>query len=299
VVWIRHDVMSAAGAEDSTSGEAARSAEHLDDDDEEEDAHSLSAPKLVQLYLVAHRDGKVDWMQAEAALAQSSPPTGSSAAGATAAAAAAAALAPACCSFLVVGGRAGTPVLVTRYWGPSEVEELTRQRRSNSRVDGTDDDDSNSEEEGGSAARGERRSGSSGSSSSSSSGGVGRAASSLATPSVTRLGLGNSLAAGGAARGGGRGIRPPPGFGLVPIAYAERALECPIVKPGESGSLRQCRVPGLLAAPKDGPAGGAAGGLHSATVFEAAMGPFPTGGDTLLLHCTGWGASAACSTSAM
>jgi hypothetical protein len=45
--------------------------------------------------------------------------------------------------------------------------------------------------------------------------------------------------------------------------------------------------------------GGAAGGLHSATVFEAAMGPFPTGGDTLLLHCTGWGASAACSTSAM
>ena len=77
--------MSAAGTEDSTSGEAARSAEHLDDEEEEDAAHSLSAPKLVQLYLVAHRDGKVDWMQAEAALAQSSPPTGSSAAGATAA----------------------------------------------------------------------------------------------------------------------------------------------------------------------------------------------------------------------
>lgn len=200
LVLVRHDALAADG--DAGTG--------VDGDDEGGGPGGIAASRSQPLYLVCHRDGKVDWVQKEAALAVSRHGSASNSSGTGKQQApdttSAGRLPIACSVFLVIGGKAGQAVKLTRSaLGASTFSAGgAGGKGKGAGADDEDDADSSDDDDG----RQARRRGTAGGS-----GGAGAA-----------------------------------GFGLLPLAYVDRMVECAAT--GDAATtIRQCRIPALAPAP--------------------------------------------------
>ena len=303
LVMVRHDALTSDGAAGAGGGSQltdSTSSSFPDDgvsNDEDGEDYDVTASASQPLYLVCHRDGKVEWLQREVALsvarsiapapAASAPSGGRSGTSSLPrTSSVASARGPdvshssqpqivACSVYLIVGGKPGSAVTLSKAEDSAgtatssaldAVKGIGAGRRGiPSRIteEGGDSDSSGDEStKGGSGTPvGARRSGTS------------RFRDSKSSSSYPRhppSSSSSSSAASAAARG--------TGFGLLPIAFLDRLVECQADDVSGSGSaavvdvtagggagrtIRQCRIPALsslMPSESEGPASKSGGG---------------------------------------
>lgn len=218
LVMIRYDAAAGAGVA-AAFGETDAPADGAGGSGAEDGGVALTPLTAVQkraLYLVAHNDGKLEWLQREAALAvmrqTCTPNAGESA--------------PQACSvFLVVGGAPGTDVKLTKAAPATAGASKQRKGLTDAFKAPADGEDGDADD---------------------------GAPTSADEPASNRF------------RGAGSG------FGLLPIAFADRLVEG-VTDPAPA--LRQCRLPALSAAvappPAAAPADSGAGGTGGPKVFSS------------------------------
>lgn len=225
LVFIRHDAVVSTDDDDD---------DDFDDDEEIEGnmtgksrGGGVTAARQQPLYLVCHRDGKIEWLQREAAMAvsrniitSSGSATVSNSSGTSKSSLFSRSsstnqgnigvnnnykevLSPACSVYLIVGGKPGHPIKLTRG-STSSASANNNSRNALNRTNGGNDTDNESEES-------DNENNNRNTTSSSSHG----------------------------------------GFGLLPIGFIDRLLECTsagedsTITASASASIRQCRLPAL------------------------------------------------------
>ena len=213
-------------------------------------ANDVRASRSHALFLVAHRDGRVEWVQWDAAVAMAYPDVATAEAVVSGDKSALPPLPSGSATFLVVGGRAGALVRLTRSWGVTDALAFARAAGD------IDDNNATSSQHGGHHQQQQQQQQQQ--QRKTVAGGIDEVSSSDTVSDEEEVEADDAAAATATSaqmtsprhRLASARARAPTTFGLLPTAFADRLIEAPPVANAAlfasvGGVVSQCRIPGL------------------------------------------------------